>query len=677
MIDYMTGATAAVGLLSCIMRARQTGIGCDVDASLFDVALHQLGYSAVWYLNENDVSRRQPRSAHAAIAPVQTFPTADGWIFVMCMTDKFWENLIGAIGREDLGLDPRFASQAQRRVHRDALTQVLDAELKQRTTQAWLETFSGLAAGGAGARNGPGARSGLRRRSGDGGKRAASGARRPAGAGQSPQNRRATTPAGGRARFGCRHRGGAGGTGDRDAPDTSAGMKLAGLRVIDLSSFLPGPFLTMALADHGAEVIKIEPPGEGDPGRHIGLADGPATVFFRNLNRGKKSVVLDLKAPEQRRGAARSFARRPTYSSRPSGRASPSGWALGQTWCGRKTRASFTVRSAPSARSGPMAPARRTILPLQAISGSQSITVGSDGQPAMTAIPIADQLSALHGLSAILMALVRRERTGRGDVIDIAMHDAMLAASANIVGPTLAEGRQPNPKHERNTGGAAFYQIYPTRDDRHLVLAGQEPKFIANLLGALGREDLIGLCLQGPGPHQRPVIAFLQDVFRQQTLAEAVAWLSDLDLCFGPVHTLPEAFEDRQRCRARHGADRRAGPPAHRSRDPLHGGAGAADPSGAGAGRAHARRSWGASGGGPSGSREPKEACGGGGVSGAAKGRGWNAKNTLRIVPGGCMSTGPWRGTSSSPAAWSHRSAKGWLQRLLGLFFRHAATRFG
>src|SRR5262245_60116325 len=73
-------------------------------------------------------------------------------------------------------------------------------------------------------------------------------------------------------------------------------MKLAGIRVVDLSLFLPGPDLTMTLADHGAEVIKIEPPGEGDPGRHIGLADGASTVFFRNLNRGKKSVVLDLKA---------------------------------------------------------------------------------------------------------------------------------------------------------------------------------------------------------------------------------------------------------------------------------------------------------------------------------------------------------------------------------------------
>ena len=77
-------------------------------------------------------------------------------------------------------------------------------------------------------------------------------------------------------------------------------MKLDGIRVIDLSVFLPGPYLTLAMADHGAEVIKVEPPGEGDPGRHIGLSDGPSTVFFRNLNRGKKSIVVDLKDAGQR-----------------------------------------------------------------------------------------------------------------------------------------------------------------------------------------------------------------------------------------------------------------------------------------------------------------------------------------------------------------------------------------
>ena len=320
-------------------------------------------------------------------------------------------------------------------------------------------------------------------------------------------------------------------------------MKLVGLRVIDLSSFLPGPFLTMTLADHGAEVIKIEQPGEGDPGRQIGLADGPSTVFFRNLNRGKKSVVLDLKVPEQRAALLELCTTADVFieTFRP-GVAERLGLGA-DVVRGRNARLVYCSISA-FGQVGAYGARPAHDLALQAIGGSQSITVGCDGEPAMTAIPIADQLSALHGLSAILMALLRRERTGRGDVIDIAMHDAMLAASANIVGPTLAEGRQPNPKHERNTGGAAFYQVYRTRDDRHLVLAGQEPKFIANLLGALGREDLIGLCLAGPGPHQAPVIAVLQQVFRRQTLAEAVAWLSGLDVCFGPVNTLPEAFAD-------------------------------------------------------------------------------------------------------------------------------------
>src|SRR6185312_5060178 len=78
-------------------------------------------------------------------------------------------------------------------------------------------------------------------------------------------------------------------------------MKLQGLKVVDLSVFLPGPYLTMALADHGAEVIKIEPPGEGDPSRSIGPRHGAASAFFKNVNRGKKSVVIDLKTETGRR----------------------------------------------------------------------------------------------------------------------------------------------------------------------------------------------------------------------------------------------------------------------------------------------------------------------------------------------------------------------------------------
>lgn len=143
-IDQTTGLTAAVGLLAAIINARSTGQGCDIDTCLLDVALHQLGYVATWYLNEGHTSTRQPRSAHYSVAPVQTFPTADGWLFIMCMTDGFWEKLIKSIGRPDLGSDPRFATQALRQANRDALTDVIDTELKRESTATWLKKLNGL-----------------------------------------------------------------------------------------------------------------------------------------------------------------------------------------------------------------------------------------------------------------------------------------------------------------------------------------------------------------------------------------------------------------------------------------------------------------------------------------------------------------------------------------------------
>jgi crotonobetainyl-CoA:carnitine CoA-transferase CaiB-like acyl-CoA transferase len=144
MIDHTTGLTAMVGLLAALVLARATGRGCDVDTCLFDVALHQLGYAAIWYLNEGHVPARQARSAHFSVAPVQTFPSADGWIFVMCLTDKFWKALLGVLGRQELRSDPRFATQAARQANRELLTEVLDAEFRRQPTRHWLDALAGV-----------------------------------------------------------------------------------------------------------------------------------------------------------------------------------------------------------------------------------------------------------------------------------------------------------------------------------------------------------------------------------------------------------------------------------------------------------------------------------------------------------------------------------------------------
>ena len=142
-IDCMTGMTGAAALLACILRARRTGKGCDVDASLFDVALHQLTYMGTWYLNGGEPSSRQPRSAHYSLTPVQTFPTADGWIFVMCMKDSFWASLCDALCRPDLKKDSSFSTMAARLENRAALTAILDDEFRGKLTRDWLKLLSG------------------------------------------------------------------------------------------------------------------------------------------------------------------------------------------------------------------------------------------------------------------------------------------------------------------------------------------------------------------------------------------------------------------------------------------------------------------------------------------------------------------------------------------------------
>jgi crotonobetainyl-CoA:carnitine CoA-transferase CaiB-like acyl-CoA transferase len=319
-------------------------------------------------------------------------------------------------------------------------------------------------------------------------------------------------------------------------------MKLEGLTVVDLSVFLPGPYLSMALADHGARVIKVEPPG-GDPGRQIGVADGPSTVFFRNVNRGKESVVIDLKSPEGRERLLELCEAADVFleSYRP-GVAQRLGVDYGAV---SKVNPRIVYCSISAfGQDGPYRDRPAHDLAAMALAGALSVTLGGDGAPAIPGVAVADIVSALQALSGVLMALYRREKTGRGDYIDVAMHHAALAAFPNVMGPAMAGLPQPDPKGERSTGGSAFYRIYETSDGRHLVIGAQEMKFVNNLLGRLGRPDLAPLCERGPGQHQRPVVELLSGVFRQKPLAHWRAWFEGLDVSFAPVNTLREALDD-------------------------------------------------------------------------------------------------------------------------------------
>jgi crotonobetainyl-CoA:carnitine CoA-transferase CaiB-like acyl-CoA transferase len=321
-------------------------------------------------------------------------------------------------------------------------------------------------------------------------------------------------------------------------------MKLEGLRVLDLSLFLPGPHLTMMMADHGASVVKLEPP-QGEPVRHVGLHQNGHSVWFRNTHRNKRCIVLNLKVPAAREAFLKLAAEadviveafRPGVVER-----------LGIGYDVVRELNPRVVYCSISAfgQTGPLARSPAHDLAVQAEAGLVSVNLGPDGQPAQPGVPAADMAASLMALSGILMALLRRQSTGQGDYIDIAMYDSLLAWTPNVMGPPFAQARAPVVKDERSWGGSAFYGLYATADGRHIALGGGEHTFVENLLKALNRADLIAVALQPPGPAHEPVRAFLSETFAQRTQADWCTFLSKLDVAWAPVKTLHEAITSGQ-----------------------------------------------------------------------------------------------------------------------------------
>ncbi|MFK7913417.1 MAG: CaiB/BaiF CoA transferase family protein [Pseudomonadales bacterium] len=144
MVDFMTGSLMALSLVAAVLSARRTHIGCDVDTSLFDTALHQLSYPATWYLNEAQVTERLPRSSHPSIVPSQLFRTADGWMFVMCQTPKFWQRFCESLQRPQWAADPRFLTPPDRLQHRAALETEIETVLRTASTEHWCAELAGV-----------------------------------------------------------------------------------------------------------------------------------------------------------------------------------------------------------------------------------------------------------------------------------------------------------------------------------------------------------------------------------------------------------------------------------------------------------------------------------------------------------------------------------------------------
>jgi crotonobetainyl-CoA:carnitine CoA-transferase CaiB-like acyl-CoA transferase len=321
--------------------------------------------------------------------------------------------------------------------------------------------------------------------------------------------------------------------------------KLSGIKVVDLTQFLPGPMMTVMMADQGAEVIKVEPPS-GDPARQQAPFDryGEAehSVWFANLNRGKRSVALDLKSDIGRQSLRDLIANADVFVEgfRPGVMA-----RLGFDYASVKAMKPDIVYCSISAfgQQGVLSQHPAHDMAVQAVAGFLSVNDGSDGTPVVPGVASSDMAAGLTALSAVLMALIGRDRSGEGAYIDCAMFDSLLPWCAHTASSAIAGGQSPQSSSQRSLGGAAFYQVYETADRQHVVLGGREIKFARNLLSALGREDLISVA-EAPAGEQGDLIAYLRTAFAGKTRDEWVQWFKSKDVAFAPVLNFREALDE-------------------------------------------------------------------------------------------------------------------------------------
>ena len=313
---------------------------------------------------------------------------------------------------------------------------------------------------------------------------------------------------------------------------------LAGVRVLDLSRLLPGPFLTMILADMGADVVKIEDPRLGDYMRAFPPAKGGISGRYLAVNRGKRSLALDLKAPAARDAFLAMVEKADVVveSFRP-GVLAKLGLAY-ETLAARNPR--IVVCSISGfGQTGPYTERAGHDLGYVALAGVLAMGGAADGAPWMPGVQIADLAGgALWGATAVLGALVGRARTNRGAHLDISMTEGALALLAAELG-NMDCGVTPTRGQETLNGALANYSIYATKDARYLAVGALEPKFWIALNTALGRKPDVSEIV-GNAASQAKTRAELAAIFATKTAAEWAELLGAHDCCVEVVTELSE-----------------------------------------------------------------------------------------------------------------------------------------
>lgn len=324
-------------------------------------------------------------------------------------------------------------------------------------------------------------------------------------------------------------------------------MDLDGIRILDLTRLLPGPYATQLLADAGAEVIKIEDTEAGDYARLLPPYTEVGTgAVFDAVNRGKKSVSLDLKS-DSGREAFFELARtadvviegfRPEVVDR-----------LGVDYEAVTEYNEETIYCSITGygQEGPLADRVGHDLNYVGRAGFLDLTRDDEeSRPQIPGYPVADMAGGLFAAFSILGALLSRELgNGGGEYIDVSMTDVVVSFSQAVVQPVF-EGDQPRPGESALSGGLPWYDIYETADGRHVTFGALEPQFYRAFCEAIDREDLVSAHSTTEMAKRDALREELTEIFRSRTRQEWIETLSGIEASVEPVYTLTEALEDEQ-----------------------------------------------------------------------------------------------------------------------------------
>jgi alpha-methylacyl-CoA racemase len=325
-----------------------------------------------------------------------------------------------------------------------------------------------------------------------------------------------------------------------NAPKMNAQQPLAGIRVLDFSTLLPGPLATLILAEAGAEVIKVERPERGDEMRSYEPKFGADSVNFALLNRGKKSIAIDLKDQAARESllplikeadvVVEQF--RPGVMDR---------LGLGYDALNAINPRLIYCAITGYGQSGPRAQVAAHDINYVAESGMLSLSAGADGAPVLPPALIADIGGGTYpAVINILLALRQRDATGQGCKLDVAMGDNLFTFLYWAMGNGLAAGEWPTPGGDLVTGGTARYNIYRTRDDKFIAAAPLEQKFWENFCGAIELATVFRDDAKNPAATKQAVAQRLLE----KTAAEWQGVFAGKDVCCCVMATLEEALHD-------------------------------------------------------------------------------------------------------------------------------------